>query len=154
MIYYMKLKKDPFEAIRSGEKIYELRLFDVKRKQIKDGEILCLLQYIFSKQKQNRAIPFPIILLCYGSNSGVGSCTFIISRDANRNPFVNACSSCRSQFLHPFFNLSERNLLLFCENGSEFRFKPHNGYKRSAFVCAACYTLHCFFQRMSALMQS
>ena len=38
-----------------------------------DGEILCLLQYIFSKQKQNRAIPFPIILLCYGSDSGVGS---------------------------------------------------------------------------------
>lgn len=67
-----------------------------KRKQAKDGEILCLLQYIFSKQKQNRAIPFPIILLCYGPNSGVGSYTFIISRDANRNPFVNACSSCRS----------------------------------------------------------
>ena len=35
MIHYMKLKKDPFEAIRSGEKIYELRLLDVKRKQIK-----------------------------------------------------------------------------------------------------------------------
>ena len=35
MIHYMKLKKDPFEDIRSGEKIYELRLFDVKRKQIK-----------------------------------------------------------------------------------------------------------------------
>ena len=44
-----------------------------KRKQANDGEILCLLQYIFSKQKQNRAIPFLIILLCYGSNSGVGS---------------------------------------------------------------------------------
>ena len=67
-----------------------------KRKQAKDGEILCLLQYIFSKQKQNRVIPFPIILLCYGSNSGVGSYTSVISRDANRNPFVNACSSCRS----------------------------------------------------------
>lgn len=35
MIHYMELKKDPFEDIRSGEKIYELRLFDVKRKQIK-----------------------------------------------------------------------------------------------------------------------
>lgn len=67
-----------------------------KRKQAKDGEILCLLQYIFSKQKQNRAIPFLIILLCYGPNSGVGSYTFIISRDANQNPFVNASSSCRS----------------------------------------------------------
>lgn len=74
-----------------------------KRKQAKDGEILCLLQYIFSKQKQNRVIPFPIILLCYGSNSGVGSYTSIISRAANRNPFVNACSSFRSLFLHPFF---------------------------------------------------
>ena len=67
-----------------------------KRKQAKDGEILCLLQYIFSKQKQNRAIPFPVILLCYGSNSGVGSYTSIISRYANRNSFVNACSSCLS----------------------------------------------------------
>ena len=67
-----------------------------KRKQAKDGEILCLLQYIFSKQKQNRVIPFPIILLCYGSNSGVGSYTSIISRAANRNPFVSACSPFRS----------------------------------------------------------
>ena len=67
-----------------------------KKKQVKDGEILCLLQYIFSKQKQNRAIPFTIILLCYDSNSGVGLCTSIISHDVNRNPFVNACSSCRS----------------------------------------------------------
>lgn len=32
MIHYMELKKDPFEDIRSGEKIYELRLFDVKKK--------------------------------------------------------------------------------------------------------------------------
>ena len=45
-----------------------------------------------------------------------------------------------------FFNLFEQSLLLFCESGSDFRFKPHNGYKRSAFVCAACYTLHCFFK--------
>ena len=45
-----------------------------------------------------------------------------------------------------FFNLFEQSLLLFCESGSDFRFMPHNGYKRSAFVCAACYTLHCFFK--------
>ena len=45
-----------------------------------------------------------------------------------------------------FFNLFEQSLLLFCKSGSDFRFKPHNGYKRSAFVCAACYTLHCFFK--------
>ena len=69
--------------------------YSQKRKQVKDGEILSLLQYIFSKQKQNRAIPFPIILLCYGSNSGVGLYTSIISRYVNRNPFVNACSSDR-----------------------------------------------------------
>lgn len=34
-----------------------------KRKQAKDCDILCLLRYIFSKQKQDRAIPFPIIFL-------------------------------------------------------------------------------------------
>ena len=31
--------------------------------QAKDCDILCLLRYIFSKQKQDRAIPFPIIFL-------------------------------------------------------------------------------------------
>ncbi len=33
-----------------------------KRKQAKDCDILCLLQSTFSKQKQDRAIPFPIIV--------------------------------------------------------------------------------------------
>ena len=32
------------------------------KKQAKDGNILCLLQSTFSKQKQDRAIPFPIIV--------------------------------------------------------------------------------------------
>lgn len=39
---------------------------------------------------------FRLLCFCYGSNSGVGSYTSIISRAANRNPFVNACSSFRS----------------------------------------------------------
>ncbi len=79
-----------------------------KKKQAKDGELLCLLQYIFSKQKQNRAIPFPIILLCYGSNSGVDSYTSIISRAANRNPIVNACNSCLSEISASVFSKNER----------------------------------------------
>ena len=80
-----------------------------KRKQAKDGDILCLLRYIFSKQKQDRLIPFPIVLLCYGSNSGVGSYTSIISRAANRNPIVNACSSCLSEIsASAFSNCSSR----------------------------------------------
>ena len=53
-----------------------------------------------------------------------------------------------------FFNLFEQSLLLFCESGSELCFKPHNGYKRSAFVCAFLLYSALFFQRMSALMQS
>ena len=59
-------------------------------------KILCLLQYIFSKQKQDPVIPFPTVF-CYGSNSGVGSYTSVISRAANRKPTVNACNSCRSE---------------------------------------------------------
>ena len=35
MIHYMKLQNEPFEMIKSGKKIYELRLFDEKRKAIK-----------------------------------------------------------------------------------------------------------------------
>ena len=53
-----------------------------------------------------------------------------------------------------FFNLFEQSLLLFCESGSELCFKPHNGYKRSAFVCAFLLYSALFFQRMSVLMQS
>ena len=101
--YALKIYPFTFSAEKSGVlflekqeiyKMFKTAGLSAKRKQAKDGEILCLLQYIFSKQ--NRAIPFPIILLCYGSNSGVGSYTSIISRAANRNPFVSACSSFRS----------------------------------------------------------
>lgn len=103
--YALKIYPFTFSAEKSGVlflekqeiyKIFKTAGLSAKRKQAKDCDILCLLRYIFSKQKQNRAIPFPIILLCYSSNSGVGSYTSIISRDANRNPFVNACSSCQS----------------------------------------------------------
>ena len=38
-----------------------------------------------------------------------------------------------------FFKLFERSLLLFCECGSEFRFKPHNSFKQLAFVRAVGY---------------
>ena len=90
---------------------------------------------------------FRLLSFCYGSNSGVGSYTSIISRAANRNPIVNACSSCLSEIsASAFFKLFEQSLLLFCERGSELRFEPHNGYKRSAFICAGCYTLYCFFK--------
>ena len=34
----MKLQKKPFEMIKNGKKIYELRLFDEKRKIIKVGD--------------------------------------------------------------------------------------------------------------------
>lgn len=34
----MKLNSSPFEMIKSGEKTIELRLFDEKRRQIKEGD--------------------------------------------------------------------------------------------------------------------
>ena len=34
----MNLQKEPFEMIKNGNKIYELRLFDEKRKKIKVGD--------------------------------------------------------------------------------------------------------------------
>ena len=80
-----------------------------KRKQAKDCDILCLLQSVFLKQKLDRVIPFPMILPCYGSNSGVGSYTSIISRAANRNPIVNSCNSCLSEISASVFsNCSNR----------------------------------------------
>ena len=46
--------------------------------------------------------------------------------------FISFCMAAIISALTPF----EQSLLLFCESGSELCFKPHNGYKRSAFVCA------------------
>ncbi len=38
MKIYMKLQKEPFEMIRCGKKIYEMRLLDEKRSKIKIGD--------------------------------------------------------------------------------------------------------------------
>ena len=46
------------------------------------------------------------LFFCYGSNSGVGSYTSIISRAANRNPIVNACNSCLSEISASAFSFS------------------------------------------------
>ena len=40
MVYCMKLREEPFEMIKSGKKIYELRLLDEKRKNIKIGDTI------------------------------------------------------------------------------------------------------------------
>lgn len=40
MKYEMKLREVYFEKIKSGEKIYEIRLFDEKRKLIKIGDVI------------------------------------------------------------------------------------------------------------------
>ena len=74
---------------------------------------------------------FRLLCFCYGSNSVVGSFTYIIRRAANQKPIVNACSSCIR-----FLKLFEQSLLLLCESGSEFCFKPHNGFNQLTFVCS------------------
>ena len=38
MRYYMKLRSKPFYKIQSGQKTFELRLYDEKRKQLKVGD--------------------------------------------------------------------------------------------------------------------
>lgn len=41
MIHYMRLHKEPFESIKSGNKTYELRLYDEKRQKIRAGDLIC-----------------------------------------------------------------------------------------------------------------
>ena len=109
-------KNRVFYSLKKWEftKCSKLQELFVKRKQARDHVVLCLLQYIFSKQKQDRTIPFPMILLCYGSNSGAGSYTSIISRAANQNPIVNACNSCLSEIsASAFSNRSNRTFCFF-----------------------------------------
>ncbi len=40
MIHYMKLKDEPFCAIKSGKKVVEMRLFDEKRKLLKLNDFI------------------------------------------------------------------------------------------------------------------
>ena len=125
-----------------------------KVKQAKDCDILCLPQYIFSKQKQDRVIPFPIILLFYGSNSGVGSYTSIISRAANRNPIVNACNSCLSEIsASAFSNCSSRT---FCcsVRVALSSVSSRTTVSSNSPLSVPFATLCAVFLRMSVLMQS
>ena len=39
-VHEMRLKMQPFNSIKSGEKIYELRLYDEKRQKIKLGDYI------------------------------------------------------------------------------------------------------------------
>ena len=45
MLHTMKLKQEPFEKIRNGDKTIELRLYDEKRQQVQVGDFieLCLI---------------------------------------------------------------------------------------------------------------
>lgn len=47
MIHEMKLQPKYFDLVKSGEKFYEIRLFDEKRKQLKRGDTL-----IFKKEPE------------------------------------------------------------------------------------------------------
>lgn len=40
MLHQMKLKSEPFYKIKSGSKIIELRLNDVKRQQVQVGDFI------------------------------------------------------------------------------------------------------------------
>ena len=48
MLHKMKLKKEPFEMIKSGKKIYELRLYDEKRKKLKIGDTVEFEKYRYT----------------------------------------------------------------------------------------------------------
>ena len=40
MIHQMKLRSDPFERIKSGKKTIEIRLYDEKRRKIKEKDFI------------------------------------------------------------------------------------------------------------------
>lgn len=52
MTHYMKLHPQPFSMIRSGKKIYELRLLDEKRRKIAPGDTL-----VFTNTESGEQIP-------------------------------------------------------------------------------------------------
>ena len=99
-VFYFPLTfsaEKPYGWLPEKRRIYKMfKKYGVTKSRQRTVKTLCLLQYIFSKQKQDPAIPFPTVF-CYGSNSGVGSYTSVISRAANRKPTANACNSCRSE---------------------------------------------------------
>ena len=63
MIHQMKLKNDPFERIKSGKKTIEIRLYDEKRRKIKEND------YIeFTNLEDGEVIKVKVIKLHFTSN--------------------------------------------------------------------------------------
>lgn len=58
MTHFMKLNKEPFTAIETGEKTIELRLYDEKRKKLKEGD-----EIVFSCRDENRQLSAIVLRL-------------------------------------------------------------------------------------------
>jgi ASC-1-like (ASCH) protein len=54
----MKLKNDPFERIKSGKKIIEIRLYDEKRRKIKENDYI-----VFTNLESGEIIKVKVIKL-------------------------------------------------------------------------------------------
>ena len=61
--HFMKLNQEPFDKIKNGTKIYELRLFDEKRKQIQCGDII-----EFTKRDSDEKCVVEVVDLCLFQN--------------------------------------------------------------------------------------
>ena len=58
MIHYMKLRSDPFNRIKDRKKKVEIRLYDEKRKKVKDNDII-----EFTNQETNEVLQVKVIKL-------------------------------------------------------------------------------------------
>ena len=58
MIHQMKLKNDHFERIKSGKKIIEIRLYDEKRRKIKENDYI-----VFTNLESGEIIKVKVIKL-------------------------------------------------------------------------------------------
>ena len=85
-------------------KCSKFRELSVKRKQAKDGKILCLLQSTFSKQKQDRAITFSDYCVFVTALIPVSARTHPSSAEppTEIRLWMLAVRACR-KFLHPLF---------------------------------------------------
>ena len=62
-MHYMKLNCEPFDKIKSGAKIYELRLYDEKRKNIQIGNLI-----EFTKRDSDEKCTVKVTDLCRFGN--------------------------------------------------------------------------------------
>ena len=101
MLHEMKLRKIYFEKIKSGEKIYEIRLNDEKRKLIQIGDVITFK----NEQNLSEIIQTKVLDLIYFKSFKEMAETLPLSKIS----FENSSKDEVEQVYHTFYSAKDEN---------------------------------------------